>query len=321
MPHRTTADAPGPRLSSTARAPVPARRGPHGRPRRSVSADGSPHRLGEGPAMSRVVIPPGSDTISASRSSRWRPRFGASIDVNVPARSRGSARSASPTSVATVFGLVALRGVGNSVASDPALIAEVLGRFRVSRPRSRSAGRMPSNRRRCSNSWRTRPPAPARLPVDEGPTSQHRHHGSGLARRGAARLPTTQHPHVPQDLRYPTGRRRPLGAGDRRVLRPQAPADDPGTSIYPANTGWARAAAEFRRMFGVSSDPPDRARAASSASFSGSRGRRGSNRRRRDSGLAGLWAANELERVAGQVSPVKEETAPSYGATRSRCSR
>ncbi len=68
--------------------------------------------------MSRTVIPPAySEMIIPSRPSSRRCPFGTSIGVNVPARSRGTASSMSPISVATVFALVPLREFGCNEAS------------------------------------------------------------------------------------------------------------------------------------------------------------------------------------------------------------
>ena len=63
--------------------------------------------------MSRTVIPPAyNEMIISSRPPVRREPFGTSRGSNVPARSRGTAKATSPTSVATVFALWPLREFG-----------------------------------------------------------------------------------------------------------------------------------------------------------------------------------------------------------------
>ena len=67
--------------------------------------------------MSRIVIPPAYKLmIIPSIPSRRRWPFATSIGVNVPCRSRGTASSISPISVATVLLLVPLRELSNNDA-------------------------------------------------------------------------------------------------------------------------------------------------------------------------------------------------------------
>ena len=63
--------------------------------------------------MSRTVIPPAySDTIISSRPPARRAPLGTSRGSKLPCRSRGTASGTSPTSVASVFGVVPLREFG-----------------------------------------------------------------------------------------------------------------------------------------------------------------------------------------------------------------
>ena len=63
--------------------------------------------------MSRTVIPPEySEMIMSSRPPARRAPFGTSRGSKLPARSRGTAKATSPTSVTRVFGLAPFRESG-----------------------------------------------------------------------------------------------------------------------------------------------------------------------------------------------------------------
>src|SRR5689334_3345170 len=90
--------------------------------------------------MSRIVIPPAyNEMMMSSRPPSRRAPLGTSRGSNVPARSRGISRRRSPTSVATVFGVVPLREFG---VPRPAASPFSYPRCAVcsaARPRSRTA--------------------------------------------------------------------------------------------------------------------------------------------------------------------------------------
>ena len=68
--------------------------------------------------MSRSVMPPAYKLmIISSRPPRRRDPFRTSCGVKVPLRSSGTAKSTSPISLATIFGVEPLRELGNSDAS------------------------------------------------------------------------------------------------------------------------------------------------------------------------------------------------------------